>query len=200
MRTFPASRAIPSSAAAIFVFGLTAGHASAQSMIGPCPVLPANNIWNTPVDTLPVLANSSSMVTTIGANVGFHADFGSGTWNGGPIGIPFITVPGTQTKYPVSFYYASESDPGPYAIPLNAPVEGGSNSTGDRHVIAIDVGSCTLYELFDAHPQSSSWSAGSGAIYNLNSNALRTATWTSADAAGLPIMPGLVTYEEVADR
>jgi hypothetical protein len=170
---------------------------SAQQMLGSCPVLPANNIWNTPVDTLPVLANSASMVATIGASTGLHADFGSGTWNGGPIGIPFITVPGTQTKYPATFYYPDESDPGPYAIPLNAPIEGGSNSTGDRHAIAVDTDNCILYELYDAHPQTSSWSAGSGAIFDLRSNALRPATWTSADAAGLPIMPGLVTYDEV---
>jgi hypothetical protein len=168
-----------------------------QQMMGSCPVLPADNIWNTPVDTLPVLSNSSSMVNTIGANIGFHADFGSGTWDGGPIGIPFITVPGTQTKYPATFYYPDESDAGPYAIPLNAPIEGGSNATGDRHAIAIDQDNCILYELYDAHPQASSWTAGSGAIFNLRSNALRPATWTSADAAGLPIMPGLVTYEEV---
>jgi hypothetical protein len=198
MNTSPASRPILYTAFLILILAITAaGNAYAQQMIGPCPVLPANNIWNTPVDTLPVLPNSSSMVNTIGANTGFHADFGAGMWDGGPIGIPFITVPGTQTKYPASFYYPSESDPGPYAIPLNAPIEGGSNSTGDRHAISIDVDNCILYELYDAHPQPSSWSAGSGAIFNLNSNALRPATWTSADAAGLPIMPGLATYEEV---
>jgi len=166
-------------------------------MIGSCPVLPANNIWNTPVDTLPVLSNSAAMVNTIGANTGFHADFGAGTWQGGPIGIPFITVNGTQQKYPATFFYASESDPGPYAIPLNAPIEGGSSSTGDRHAIAVDADNCVLYELYNAYPQTSSWTADSGAIFNLLSNTLRPATWTSADAAGLPIMPGLVTYEEV---
>ena len=174
-----------------------AANAYGQQMIGGCPVLPANNIWNTPVDTLPVLSNSASMVTTIGANTGFHADFGAGTWDGGPIGIPFITVPGTQPKYPATFLYADESDAGPYAIPLNAPIEGGSNSTGDRHAIAVDADNCILYELYAAFPQSSSWNADSGAIFDLKSNALRPATWTSGDAAGLPIMPGLVTYEEV---
>jgi hypothetical protein len=168
-----------------------------QQMLGSCTVLPADNVWNTPVDTLPVLSNSSSMVNAIGASIGFHADFGSGTWNGGPIGIPFLTVPGTQTKYPATFYYPDESDLGPYAIPLNAPIEGGSNSTGDRHAIAVDTDNCVLYELYDSHPQTTSWAAGSGAIFNLRSNALRPPTWTSADAAGLPIMPGLVTYEEV---
>jgi hypothetical protein len=138
------------------------------------------------------------LVSTIGASVTLHADFGSGLWDGGPIGIPFITVPGTQTKYPVSFQYASESDPGPYAIPLNAPIEGGSASTGDRHAIAVDTDNCILYELYAAQPQSASWQAGSGVVFNLNSNALRPAGWTSADAAGLPIFPGLVRYDEVA--
>lgn len=177
---------------------LFSSFAAAQQMIGGCPVLPTNNIWNTPVDTVPVLSNSSSMVSTIGATRGFHADFGSGTWNGGPIGIPFVTVPGTQTKYPASFLYADESDAGPYAVPLTAPIEGGSASTGDRHAIAIDADNCVLYELYRAFPGSNTWVADSGAIFDLRSNALRPATWTSADAAGLPIMPGLVTYEEVA--
>jgi hypothetical protein len=171
--------------------------ADAQQVIGGCSVLPANNTWNTPIDTMPVLSNSSSMVTTIGASTGFHADFGAGLWDGGPIGIPFITVTGSQTKYPATFLYADESDPGPYAVPLNAPIEGGSSSTGDRHAIAIDTTNCILYELYDAYPQSASWNADSGAVYDLKSNALRPAGWTSADAAGLPIMPGLVTYEEV---
>jgi hypothetical protein len=137
------------------------------------------------------------MVSTIGASRGLHADFGSGLWDGGPIGIPFITVPGSQTRYSATFDYADESDPGPYAVPLNAPIEGGSSATGDRHAIAIDTDNCILYELYYAFPQASSWTAGSGAIYDLRSNALRPAGWTSADAAGLPIMPGLVTYEEV---
>jgi hypothetical protein len=166
-------------------------------MIGACPILPANNIWNTRIDTLPVLSNSTTLVNTIGADTGFHADFGSGNYAGGPIGIPFITVPGSQTKYPVTFFYDDESDPGPYAVPLNAPIEGGSASTGDRHSIAIDTNNCVLYELYRAFPQTSSWTAGSGAIFDLNSNALRPLTWTSADAAGLPVTPGLVTYEEV---
>src|SRR4051812_12466978 len=97
---------------------LGTGTSYAQQTIGPGTVMPANNIWNTPVDTAPVLANSATLVNTIGASTGLHADFGSGTWNGGPIGIPFIAVPGTQTKYPASFFYADESDPGPYAVPL----------------------------------------------------------------------------------
>jgi hypothetical protein len=159
--------------------------------------LPANNIWNTPVDQLPVSPNSSTYVNRIGAGSPLHPDFGSGLYNGGPIGIPFITVPGTQTQYPATFLYASESDPGPYAIPLNAPIEGGSGSTGDRHAMSIDINNCILYELFNAFPQTASWKADSGAIFNLASNALRPATWTSADAAGLPIFPGLVRYDEI---
>jgi len=185
------------SAAFILASLMVAGHAYGQQTISGCSVLPANNIWNTPIDTLPVLPNSSSMVNTIGASRGFHADFGAGIWDGGPIGIPFVTVPGTQTTYPATFLYWDESDPGPYAVPLNAPIEGGSGSTGDRHAIAIDVDNCILYELYRAFPQSSSWTADSGAIFDLRSNALRPATWTSADAAGLPIMPGLVTVDEV---
>jgi hypothetical protein len=111
--------------------------------------------------------------------------------------MPFILVPPTQTKYPATFYYQEESDPGPYAVPLTAPIEGGSASTGDRHAIAIDTGNCILYELFAAYPQAASWKAGGGAIFDLRSNALRPYGWTSADAAGLPIMPGLVRYDEI---
>lgn len=172
--------------------------ASAQPAIGPCSVFPANDVWNMPIDQLPVAANSATLVNTVGATVRMHADFGSGLWDGGPIGIPFITVAGGQTKYPATFDYADESDPGPYAVPLSAPIEGGSASTGDRHAIAIDTDNCVLYELYAAYPQANSWQAGSGAIYNLKSHALRPATWTSADAAGLPIFPGLVRYDEVA--
>ena len=175
-----------------------AATACAQTIGNGCPVLPADNIWNTPVDTLPVSSNSATYVNTIGAGTGMHADFGAGTWNGGPIGIPFITVPGTQQKYPATFLYADESDPGPYAVPQDAPIEGGSNSTGDRHAIAVDGDNCILYELYNAFPQGSSWQADSGAIFNLTSNLLRPSGWTSADAAGLPIMPGLVRYDEVA--
>jgi hypothetical protein len=175
------------------------GLASAQApTIGACPVLPADNIWNTPVDSLPVSSNSSTYINTIGATTGVHADFGSGTWDGGPIGIPFLTVPGTQTKYPAAFQYADESDPGPYAVPLTAPIEGGSQSTGDRHAISVDINNCILYELYSAFSQAASWNAGSGAIFNLLSNALRPSSWTSADAAGLPIMPGLARYDEIA--
>ena len=185
-------------ASAVFILTLLASSVSAQSpRVGNCAVLPADNIWNTRVDQLAVSPNSSTYVTTIGPSLSVHADFGSGTYNGGPIGIPFVTVTGTQTKYPASFLYAGESDPGPYAIPLNAPIEGGSQSTGDRHAIAVDTDNCILYELYRAFPQTSSWQADSGAIFNLLSNALRTSSWTSADAAGLPILPGLIRYDEI---
>lgn len=181
----------------ISLLGLTSFSFAQSPTVGTCPVFPADNIWNTRIDQLPVHPSSSTWVNTIGATAGVHADFGAGTWNGGPIGIPFVTVPGTQTKYPATFLYQSESDPGPYAVPLNAPIEGGSASTGDRHAISIDVTNCILYELYRAFPQTSSWKGDSGAIFNLQSNALRTASWTSADAAGLPIFAGLVRFDEI---
>jgi hypothetical protein len=166
--------------------------------IGPtCPVFPADHIWNTPIDTLPVSPSSSTWVNTIGPSAPLHPDFGSGLYDGEPMGIPFVTVPGTQTAYPATFTYQSESDPGPYAIPLNAAIEGGSSSTGDRHVISVDVTNCILYEIYDAYPQTASWTGGSGAIFGLLGYALRPASWTSADAAGLPIFPGLVKYDEI---
>jgi hypothetical protein len=171
-----------------------AAFAQTPTIGNTCTVFPANNIWNTPIDTLSVSPNSAAYITSIGATATAHADFGSGTWNGSPIGIPFMLVLGTQTKYPATFTYASESDPGPYAVPLNAPIEGGN----DRHTIAIDTDNCILYELYKAYPQAASWQAGGGAIFNLTSNALRPAGWTSTDAAGLPIFPGLVRYDEVA--
>jgi hypothetical protein len=173
--------------------------AEVKASISGCRILPANNIWNTPVDTLPVDANSNTYINTIGANDNVHADFGSGLWDGGPIGIPFVTVPGSQPKVNVTFDYDDESDPGPYPVPADAPIEGGAGSDGDRHVLVLDRDNCILYELYYAYPQGDgSWTAGSGAIYDLKSNALRPAGWTSADAAGLPILPGLVRYDEVA--
>jgi hypothetical protein len=173
--------------------------AAAAPSIAGCAVFPNDNVWNTPVAGLPVDANSQSYVTTIGASRGLHPDFGSGLWDGGPIGIPYTTVSGSQPKVSVVFDYSDESDPGPYPIPPDAPIEGGSQSTGDRHVLVVDTDNCILYELYSAYPQSNgTWQAGSGAIFNLHSNALRPLTWTSADAAGLPVLPGLVRYDEVA--
>jgi hypothetical protein len=172
--------------------------ASGPAVVG-CPLQPADNIWNVRVDGLQVASSSASFITTIGTNGTLHPDFGAGIWDGGPIGIPFVTVPGDQPRVPVTFLYASESDPGPYPVPPGAPIEGGSQSGGDRHVLVIDTAHCVLYELFAAYPQADgSWRADSGAIFDLGSNALRPDTWTSADAAGLPILPGLVRYDEVA--
>jgi hypothetical protein len=166
---------------------------------GNCPLFPANNVWNTRLDTLPVDPNSAAYVNNISATAGLHPDFGSGLWNGEPIGIPFTTVPSTQPLVAVSFGYAGESDPGPYPIPADAPIEGGPDSTGDRHVLVVQNGTCQLYEMWNAWPTpDGSWYAGSGARFDLQSNALRPAGWTSADAAGLPILPGLVRYDEVA--
>jgi len=165
-----------------------------------CAIFPSDNIWNVPVDHLPLDARSADYVQTIGTNKYVHADFGSGTWNGGPIGCPYVVVPGTQEKVPVSFTYAAESDPGPYPIPPDAPIEGGSDATGDRHVLIIYKDNLLLYELYYAWPQADGrWTAGSGALFDLTSNSLRPETWTSADAAGLSILAGLVRYEEVAE-
>jgi hypothetical protein len=172
---------------------------SAAPEIEGCLIFPSDHVWNVPVDTLPVDVNSAAYVDTIGCDTGLHPDFGSGTWQGSPIGIPFVTVPGTQPPVSVAFDYDDESDPGPYPIPPDAPVEGGPESTGDRHVLVLDRDSCVLYEMFYAWPQpDGSWHAGSGAVFDLDSYQLRPETWTSADAAGLPILPGLVRYDEVA--
>ena len=164
-----------------------------------CPVFPRDSAWNQRVDGLPVAPGSAAMVRRIGAGDPLHPDFGSGLYEGRPIGIPFTTVGGTQPKVPVRFDYSDESDAGPYPLPTNAPIEGGPDADGDRHVIVVDRTRCRLHELFDAHPPSggAGWRAGSGAIWSLRSNRLRPRGWTSADAAGLPILPGLARYDEV---
>ena len=162
-----------------------------------CPVFPKSNPWNHRVDSLPVAANSDEIISSIGANGSVHADFGSGLWEGAPIGIPITVVGKRQAKKRVSFEYADESDRGPYPIPRNVKIEGGRSSTGDRHAIVVDRDSCRLYELFSLYPRGNGWRAGSGAIWNLRSNKLRPAGWTSADAAGLAILPGLARYDEV---
>jgi hypothetical protein len=169
------------------------------AVLAGCPVFPADNHWNLRVDRLPVHPNSDAIVRSIGAGDTMHADFGSGRYEGAPIGIPYRTVPRRQRRVPVSFDYASESDRGRYPIPRRVPIEGGRSSDGDRHVIVVDRSRCRLYELFDAHPRNGGtrWHAGSGAIFNLRSNRLRPRGWTSADAAGLPILPGLARYPEV---
>jgi hypothetical protein len=187
--------------AALALCALALSGASAQALRLPpapkCPVFPATNAWNQRVDKLPVAADSDAIVRSIGTGDHVHADFGSGLWDGGPIGIPITVVGRRQAKRRVSFEYADESDRGPYPIPRNVKIEGGRSSTGDRHAIIVDRDSCRLYELFSLYPRGSGWRAGSGAIWNLRSNKLRPAGWTSADAAGLPILPGLARYDEV---
>ncbi len=166
--------------------------------LGPgTPIFPSDHIWNVPVDSLPKDSNSDLYIDTIGSDRGLHPDFGSGTWEGFPIGIPYVTVPGSQSKSAVSFDYASESDPGPYPIPPNAPVEGNPAGDGDRHMLIVDRDNGLLYELYAIHRETDGWHAGSGAIFNLHGFGLRTDGYTSADAAGLAILPGLVRYEEV---
>lgn len=166
-----------------------------------CTVLPADSIWNTPITDAPVHARSADWIAAIGADDTLHPDFGEGLYDGGPIGIPFTTVPGDQPRVDVSFDYDDESDhpDGGWPIPPDAPIEGGPDSDGDRHILVIDRDACVLYELYAAYPRGDGgWEAGSGAVYDLASNDLRPAGWTSADAAGLPILPGLIRRDEVA--
>jgi hypothetical protein len=164
-----------------------------------CPVFPASNAWNQRVDRLPVARSSAPIVASIGLDDNLHADFGSGLYEGRPIGIPITVVGGSQKKTRVAFEYADESDRGPYPIPANVAIEGGRASDGDRHALIVDRDRCTLYELFALYPTpGGGWRAGSGAIFDLRSNRLRPAGWTSADAAGLPILPGLARWEDVA--
>lgn len=184
----------------VFV-ALLAGGASAQALRLPgaprCTVFPKTNAWNQRVDRLPVAVNSAQVISSIGADRGLKADFGSGLWEGAPIGIPITVVGRRQAKTRVAFEYADESDRGPYPIPRAVKIEGGRHSDGDRHALILDRDSCRLYELYALYPQGRGWRAGSGAIWNLRSNRLRPAGWTSADAAGLPILPGLARYDEV---
>jgi hypothetical protein len=187
-------------AAALLAAGLAA-LAPAKPLPGApkCPLFPRSSHWNQRVDRLPVHPRSAEIVRSIGLDDHVHADFGSGRWEGGPIGIPYTTVSSRQRRVPVSFEYADESDRGRYPVPRNAPIEGGRSADGDRHVIVVDRGRCRLHELFAAYPVDGGrrWRAGSGAVWNLRSNRLRPAGWTSADAAGLPILPGLARYDEV---
>ena len=163
--------------------------------IGACPVFPADNVWNTPVDAMPVDKHSNDYIGSIGPLHGVHPDFGLNLNSG----IPYTVLPSSgMHNVRINFDYRDESDLGNYPIPADAPIEGGPQSTGDRHVIVIDLRTCLLYELFDAHPlPDGTWKAGSGIRMDLTDNALRTAGKTSADAAGLPILPGLARYDEV---
>jgi len=166
-----------------------AGAARAHPLSGApsCPILPADNPWNQRVDRLPVDPRSDAIVATIGADKPFHPDFGT------RYGIPFTTVPAKQKRVSVRFDYADESDRGPYPIPRGVPIENGS----DAHALIVDRDRCRLYELYALRRTGSGWAAGSGAIWNLRSNRLRPRGWTSADAAGLPILPGLARWDDV---
>ena len=188
------------------VIGLVAVTPAPAQVGGPtpiagCPVLPADNIWNVRIDGLPRDLNSDAYVNSVGLGGGhpLRIDFGS-VYAGAPFGMPYVVVPGTQPKVPVTFRYDSESDHGGYPVPIDPPIEGGPASTGDRHILVVDRDNCKLYELFAAYPRpDGSWDAGGGAIFDLRSNAFRPDGWTSADAAGLPIVPGLVRYEEILE-
>ncbi|HWW92929.1 MAG TPA: hypothetical protein VN375_06155 [Vicinamibacteria bacterium] len=201
----------PGLAAALLALGIGACGSSSSSSSGPtpaptgpggtpaaggsptlqgCAVFPADNPWNRDVSADPVDPRSDAYIASMNGGSRFlHADFGSDP----TYGIPWTTVPGTQPRVPMSFDYADESDPGPYPFPSDAPVEPG----GDRHVLVVDRDACRLYETFDSHYQGPGWHCGSGAIFDLRSNGLRPDGWTSADAAGLPILPGLVRRDEV---
>lgn len=165
------------------------------AQLGGCALFPSDSVFNTPIDTLPVDANSDAYIQSIGAGTGLHPDFGAGLWDGKPIGIPYNLAPKLQPLVPVKFLYASESDKGPYPIPTAPKTEGGS----DRHILIVQRKKCLLYELFAARKTKAGvWKAGSGAIWDLHSNALRPPAWTSADAAGLPILPLLARSDEAA--
>ncbi|MGW7381091.1 hypothetical protein [Streptomyces sp. NPDC054794] len=173
--------------------------ATPQVSNGSCAVASADSIWRRKVNSLPVHPKSSAYVMSIGASSHVHPDFGSGEWDGKPFGIPITELKSGQAPVSVSFHYADESDRGPYPIPPNARIEGGPRGGGDRHVIAWDKSACKVYELYDAHRRSNRhWTAQSGAIFNLWSDKLRPQGWTSADAAGLPILPGLARYDEAS--
>ena len=174
------------------------GAAATPPTLGGCGMFPASSPWNQRVDRLPVAAGSDAVIASIGLKTGVHADFGAGLWDGAKIGIPYVVVHGRTTpKSRVTFEYADESDKGPYPIPADVPIEGQPrvSNDGDRHALILDRDSCRLYELYALRREHGRWSAGSGAIFDLRSNKLRPAGWTSADAAGLPILPGLARWD-----
>lgn len=202
-------------AAALCLTGCTAGSAVADNPEGvqaggtdevsrlservDLQIFPPDNPWNTDISGYRVHPDSDVFIASIGKDKPLHPDFG-GPWQGRPNGIPYVLVKGDQPKVHVSFRYADESDPGPYPIPDNPPIEGGRDSDGDRHVLMLDVDNKMLYELYRVFETDKGWKADSGAIFDLTSNELRPAGWTSADAAGLPIFPGLVRYDEVVEK
>jgi len=193
----PGRRSVPAPSEAGVV------HLGIGAALGGKRPFPDDNAWNQPVDQLPVDPLSDVIIHEIGCEKPLHPDFGAGLWNGAPIGIPYVIVSGDQERFPIRFTaYGNESDPGPYPVPRNAPIEGAPNIDGDRHVIVIDRDHWKLYELFRAFPVANGqlWKADSGAIFDLHTHPGRPVGWTSADAAGLPIFPGLVRYDEVMEQ
>ncbi len=192
-------------AGAVTCLGLTIGVAPGMASAGSpvpgapdCAMFPADNVWNTDISGLPVDPHSAAWLASMhSATTNLHPDFGPSGDPSNPYGMPYTVVPPSHPLVPVSFQYADESDPGPYPFGADTPIEGGQSAGGDRHAIMVNPATCTLYELYDARYSPSGSTAGSGAIWNLNSDALRPAGWTSADAAGLPILPGLLRYDEV---
>jgi hypothetical protein len=185
-------------AAVATAVGAASAHALRLPGASRCPVFPATNAWNERVDTLPVASGSDGLIASMGLGTGLHPDFGSGLYDGRPIGIPFDVVSKKTPRTRVAFDYADESDRVRYPIPKNVHVEGGPGADGDRHALLVDKDACRLYELFALERRGGAWHAGSGATWSLRSNRLRPAGWTSADAAGLPIFSGLARYDEVA--
>lgn len=197
----------PGPAAATLYGDLRGANLGAGASLQGAVPFPADNAWNTDISAAPVDPNSDALIASIGLTRGLHPDFGSGLYAGAPIGIPYVMVGSTQAKVAIGFTdYGSESDPGPYPVPADAPIEGqlasGASFGGDRHVLVVDRDANRLYELGNAYPQGDgSWRASVGAVFHLDSNAVRPGGrpgWTSADAAGLPIFPGLVRYDEAA--
>jgi hypothetical protein len=192
--------ALCSTLAALACAAAAAAAGGGAPTLAGCPVFPATSVWNRPVTGLPVAAGSAQLIASIGLDAPLHPDFGAGLYDGSRIGIPYVVVHGRTTpKSTVRFDYADESDKGPYPIPRNVPIEGDPHAgDGDRHALIVDRDGCKLYELYALRRTASGWAAGSGAIWSLRSNALRPAGWTSADAAGLPILPGLARWDEAA--
>jgi len=185
-------------AAAALLLGGSSANALRLPGAPRCTIFPATNAWNQRVDQLPVASDSAQLIASVGPSTGLHPDFGSGLYDGQPSGIPFDVASKLTPRSHVTFDYADESDKVAYPIPKAVHIEGGRASTGDRHALLIDKDACKLFELYALYPKGGGWTAGSGAIWNLRSNALRPAGWTSADAAGLQIFPGLARYDEVA--
>jgi hypothetical protein len=178
--------------AALVALGASAASALRLPSAPGCPIFPRSSPWNQRIDKLPVAANSATLIRSIGLDSGLHADFGSGLWQGSRIGIPFDVVARKTPRSRIAFEYSAESDHVGYPIPRHVHIEGGT----DHHALLIDRTACRLYELGGLERSGGRWHAWAGAVWNLRSNRLRPAGWTSADAAGLPIFPGLARYDE----